>query len=78
VNVEGVLVRIGVKPNTDFLKGKVPLDNRGYILVDEKLATKAPGVFAAGDVRAGSAMQITTAVGDGTVAALSVEKYLLK
>lgn len=76
LEVDGILVHIGVEPNTDYLSGIVPLDSQGYILVNEKMETEIPGVFAAGDIRHNSAMQIATAVGDGATAALSAGRYL--
>ncbi len=78
LGVDGVLVHVGVEPNTDYLNGIVPLDSKGYILVNEKMETETPGVFAAGDIRHNSAMQITTAVGDGATAALSAGRYLME
>lgn len=76
LQVDGILVHIGVEPNTDYLNGIVPLDRQGYILVNEKMETEIPGVFAAGDIRHNSAMQIATAVGDGATAAISAGRYL--
>jgi thioredoxin reductase (NADPH) len=76
LEVDGILVHIGIEPNTDYLSGTVPLDSKGYVLVNEKMETEIPGVFAAGDIRLNSAWQIATAVGDGATAALSLVKYL--
>lgn len=77
LEVDGVLVHVGVEPNTDYLSGIVPLDSKGHILVNEKMETEIPGVFAAGDIRHNSAMQIATAVGDGATAALSASQFLM-
>jgi thioredoxin reductase (NADPH) len=74
--IEGILVRIGWEPETDFLGTLVPLDEKGFVLVNDSMETSVPGVFAAGDIRSNSPMQISTAVGDGTVAALSAQRYL--
>jgi len=74
--IQGVLVRIGFDPETDFLGTLVPLDEKGSVVVKDSMETVVPGIFAAGDIRSNSPMQISTAVGDGTVAALSVQKYL--
>ena len=76
LQVGGVIVRIGLEPNTGYLKGLLSLDNEGFILVDEKLETSVPGIFAAGDIRHASAMQIATAVGDGVTAALAAGGYI--
>lgn len=76
LQVDGILVRIGLEANTDYLKGSVPLDEKGRVLVNGDMETSIPGVFAAGDIRHNSPMQIATAVGDGAMAALSLAKYL--
>ncbi len=74
--VDGVLVHIGLEPQTGYLKGCVELDDQGQVMVNETLETNIPGVFAAGDVRHGSLRQVATAVGDGTIAAIAAQKYL--
>ena len=74
--VDGVLVRVGLEPATDYLQGIVPLDSQGHILVNDNMETEVAGVLAAGDIRHGSPMQVATAVGDGTIAAISAQKYL--
>lgn len=74
--VGGVLVRIGWEPETEYLQGVVPLDEQGFLRVNAAMATEVSGIFAAGDIRQGSPMQISTAVGDGAMAAISVQRYL--
>ncbi len=74
--VDGCFVFIGYVPNSGPFEGVVSLTERGEIRTDESLATDVPGVFAAGDVRAKRYRQITTAVADGTIAALSVLESL--
>ena len=76
LQVDGILVWVGLEANTDYLKGSVPLDERGQILVNNDLETEIPGILAAGDIRHNSRMQIVTAVGDGATAALSAMRYL--
>jgi len=76
LQVGGVLVRIGLEPSTSYLKGLLSLDSEGYVLVNEELETSVPGIFAAGDIRHGSARQIATAVGDGVMAALSADRFI--
>ncbi len=74
--VQGVFVFIGFVPNNDLVKGMLDLDEKGFVLTDEKMETSVPGVFAAGDVRSKLLRQISTAVGDGATAAFAAEKYL--
>lgn len=76
LDVSGVFMAIGFKPNTDYLKDVLKLDNTGAIVTDEKMETSVPGVFAAGDIRSGSIRQVIAAAGDGAVAAINAEKYL--
>ncbi len=76
LDVAGVFVAIGFKPNTNYLKGVLPLDGAGYIITNEKMETKIPGIFAAGDVRFNSAQQAITAAGDGATAAIFAQKFL--
>ena len=76
IDVHGVFIYIGYNPNTEFLAGLANLDQDNFIITDGSMATNAPGVFGAGDVRAKNVKQIATAVGDGSIAAISVEKYI--
>lgn len=73
----GLFVAIGVTPKAHFLAEVVELDADGHILTDAECRTSIPGVFAAGDVRKKILKQIATAVGDGAVAAIMAEKYLM-
>lgn len=74
--VKGVFFYVGLRPMTNFLKDLIKLDERGYIITDENMATSVPGIFAAGDVRQKLLRQVATAVGDGATAAFAVERYL--
>lgn len=77
VNADGVFIFAGLKPNTAFLKGSgIELDEIGFIKTDLKLQTNVPGIFASGDVRSGSTMQIASAVGEGATVAHSIREYL--
>lgn len=77
LEVEGVFVFIGLNPNTEFLQGSgIELDEQGLIKTNSRLETNIPGIFASGDVRSGSTMQIASAVGEGASAALSIREYL--
>ena len=76
IQTDGVLIHVGVQPNTEWLKGMIPLNERGQITVNSNLETEIPGIFAAGDVRAGSPCQIVTAAGDGATAGIYAQRYL--
>jgi thioredoxin reductase (NADPH) len=74
--VSGVFLYVGLTANTEFLKGIVNLDEQGYVVTDDNMATSARGIFAAGDVRKKLLRQVSTAVGDGAVAAFAAERYI--
>ena len=73
---DGVFVFIGMKPNIDLFRDKLELDRWGYIKTDEDMHTSMPDVFAVGDVISKKYRQITTAVSDGTIAAIAIAKEL--
>ena len=76
LRADGVFIWVGLIPNTDFLEGKLTLNAWGYVPTNEKMETLVSGVFAVGDVRDKHVRQITTAVGDGTIAAQSALAYV--
>jgi thioredoxin reductase (NADPH) len=72
-----VFVFVGLKPNSEFLKGSgIALDEVGFVKTDKHMQTSMKGVFAAGDIRSGATMQIASAVGEGATAALVIREYL--
>ena len=73
---DGVFVFIGMKPNIDLFRDKLDLDKWGYIKTNEDMQTSMPGVYAVGDVISKKYRQITTAVADGTIAAIAIAKEL--
>jgi len=73
---DGVFVMVGSSPNTDFLKGLVELDERGYVKANRLKETSVPGIFVAGDVQDYIFRQAITAAGEGAAAAISAERYL--
>ena len=75
---KGAFVFIGLTPNSEFLKGSVDLDKWGFVETDDSMMTSLPGVFAAGDLRAGSTKQLASATGEGASALLMVRQYLQK
>ncbi len=74
--LSGLFIAIGVVPKAEFLTTILKLDDEGYIKAGEDCLTSMPGVFAAGDVRKKILKQVATAVGDGAVAAIMVERHL--
>lgn len=76
LDVSGVFMAVGFKPNTDYLKDILKLDDVGTIITNEKMETGVPGIFAAGDIRSNSIRQVIAAAGDGAVAAIGAEKYI--
>ncbi len=73
---DGVFVYIGTVPNTDFLHGKVEVDEQGFIKADCCFRTSMPGVFTAGDVRSGAWRQIVVVAAEGALAVREIELYL--
>ncbi len=73
---DGVFIFIGMKPNISLFKEKLELDQWGYIKTNEDMLTSIPGVYAVGDVISKKYRQITTAVADGTIAAMAIAKEM--
>lgn len=76
LDIDGVFIYVGTRPNTDFLPANTKLNDKGYILTDDNMATSIKGIFAAGDIRAKLLKQVSTAVGDGATAAFAAERYI--
>ena len=76
VDVSGVFIFVGLVPNSAFLQGVVDLDPSGHVVIDAYLHSSVPGVFAAGDIRQGSARQLVSAAGDGASAAFFAARHL--
>lgn len=77
INVEGLFVAVGIRPNTEIFGNLLELDSNGYIKAGEDAKTSVSGIFAAGDVRTKPLRQIVTAVADGANAIYSVQEYLI-
>ncbi len=75
IKTDGVFVFIGHYPNSQFLEGKVAMDEHGYIITDELMRTNVPGVFAAGEIQDPIFRQVATSVGQGTAAAIQLERW---
>jgi len=76
LKVSGVFVAVGHRPNTEYLKSLLKLDEGGFIPVSGQMETAVPGIYAAGDIRAGSVRQVVSAVGDGATAVIAAERFL--
>jgi thioredoxin reductase (NADPH) len=76
LETNGVFIFVGTVPRTEFLKGKVDLDDRGYIPANEMMETTVDGVYAVGDVRQKFLRQVVTAAADGAIAAVAAEKFI--
>lgn len=76
LEIDGLFIAIGHKPNTDFLKGQLDLDEKGYVIITGETKTKIPGVYVAGDVSDHKYRQAVTAAGSGCKAAFDAEEYL--
>ncbi len=76
LDVAAVFIFVGLTPNTGFLKGVIDLDQNGFVKTDINMCTSHPAIYAAGDVRADSARQIGTAVGDGITAVVKIHEKL--
>ena len=76
LELDGVFVAIGFMPNSQCFSNILDLNDAGYIITDETMATSVNGIFAAGDIRRNSPRQIAAAVGDGVTAAMSAFRYL--
>ena len=72
----GVFVLVGRDPETELVRGLADVDDAGYVVTDERMATRTPGLFVAGDARVKPLRQIVTAASDGAVAATSAAAYL--
>lgn len=76
INIDGMFVAIGHQPNSEFLKGQIDLDERGYVKAHDDTKTSVEGVFVAGDVADWKYRQSITAAGAGAKAALDAEEYI--
>ncbi len=76
LKTDGVFVYIGHIPNSKLFEEFLELDERGYLVTDERLRTRVPGVFAAGEIRDPRYRQIVTSAGDGCKAAIEAEHFI--
>jgi thioredoxin reductase (NADPH) len=78
IDVNGIFIYMGHEPQNRLFKDAVALTSQGYIKANENMETNIPGVFAAGDIVQKKYCQITTAMNDGAIAALSAGEYIRK
>ena len=76
IKVDGVLVDIGMEPNTGFLANLLSMDKQKRLPVNEAMQTSLPYIYAAGDIRSNSPGQVVTATGDGATAAIAIQRLL--
>ena len=76
LEAEGIFLAVGLSPQNDFVRPLVTLSEQGYLIAMEDVVTEVPGLFAAGDCRVKKVRQLTTAVGDGAIAATAACDYL--
>ena len=76
IDAQGCFIWVGILPNTSFLNDAVKTDDAGFIQVDKNMQASIPGVFAIGDVRDTPLRQVSTAVGDGAIAAVCAEHFI--
>lgn len=77
LDVSGIFVAVGTIPNSELLKGKVQMNEQGYVIAGEDCATNIEGVYAAGDIRTKMMQQIITAAADGANAVMAAQRYLM-
>lgn len=75
-NAKGVFICIGQQPDNERFASFVELDDKGFILTNDKMETKTPGIYAVGDCRQKGIRQVITATSDGAIAAVEIAKYL--
>lgn len=76
IDIDGIFIYVGIIPNNKIFENQLNYDNQGFILTDENMHTKLPGVYAAGDIVHKTLRQVVTAVSDGAIAAFSAEKWI--
>ena len=76
VDAQGLFILIGAEPRADWLPPEIERDERGFVVAGPTYETSLPGVFAMGDVRAGSVKRVASAVGEGSVVIQHVHRYL--
>ena len=76
LSADGIFVFVGMKPNLDLFQNQFEADQWGYLKVSDEMETSVPGVYSVGDINSKKFRQITTAVADGTIAAIAVSRKI--
>jgi thioredoxin reductase (NADPH) len=76
LETDGIFIFIGHTPNTEIFKGKLEMDNLGYLKIDKKMQTSKAGVFAGGEVADPHFRQVVTSAGMGAAAAIQATRFL--
>ena len=76
LDIDGLFIAVGQEPKNEIFKNVVDLNDKGYIITSDDVHTKTKGIYAAGDTRVKDLRQLTTAVGDGSVAAMAAIKEM--
>ena len=76
LNIDGVFIYVGIIPNSELVNGLVELDNSGFVITDDDMQTKVPGLYVVGDVRKKTLRQVVTATSDGAIAGFNAEKWI--
>jgi thioredoxin reductase (NADPH) len=76
LQADGVFIYVGHYPNSQLFKGKLEMDEHGYLITDRRTRTSVPGVFAAGEIADPIFRQVISSAGEGCKAAIELEKYL--
>jgi len=76
IATDGIFVFVGHYPNSDLFQGQLEMDERGYLITDERMMTSVPGIFAAGEIQDPIFRQIATSVGQGCAAGMMAERWL--
>lgn len=78
IEADGIFIFVGHTPNTSLFSGQLDIDDKGYIMIDMKMQTSIPGVFAAGEVADPDYRQVVTSAGMGAAAAIQANRFLSK
>ena len=76
LDIDGIFIYVGIIPNSELIKPYVELDAAGFVITDDDMQTKVPGLYVVGDVRKKTLRQVVTATSDGAIAGFNAEKWI--